>query len=325
MSHHIIMMVLLVLLMNTPTLKQTEEENYDGPHIDMLIGQGKYLEAYDFLKAGVQKNDARQRISATYYAGFGKFFIEVGKPKDASQALKIAETASSQSGQANDFTAREMAAFQLMQGEYGTAASSSAKALRESSYRKTGDAVLAYCRSLEALARLRSGDLQRSEKLIRDALRGVPKGNNAEPLFAPRVFFAACVIESHRANYQEAQEFCRHGIEIVESKKIDSRDVSLGDLALAESYLLSGDLVRSRECAERSMAHTSKLFQPAHQDTVSALELLARVDAKEAKPADAQAHAKAALDMAITIFGEGTGGTRGPKQTLQEVAKTVAK
>jgi hypothetical protein len=49
------------------------------------------------------------------------------------------------------------------------------------------------------------------------------------------------------------------------------------------------------------------------------------VDLKEAKPADALAHAKAALDMAVAVFGEGAGGTKGPAQTLQAVTKANAK
>jgi tetratricopeptide (TPR) repeat protein len=318
-------LILLFLLSSAPSWAQIEDETFDGPDIDKLIGEGRYDEAFEFLKAGIEKNNTLHTYSATYYAGLGKFFMEVGKPKDAGEALKLADTISARTGLGNGFTAREQAAFLLAQGEYGAAASWATKAIRESSYRKAKSIVLAYCRSLEALARLRSGDLQRAEKLIRDALREVPKSNDSEPLFASRVLFAGCLIESHRANYQEAQELCRRGLEVIENKKVDSRDVSLAHLAMAESYFLSGDLARSREFAEKSMEHTAKMFRPEHQDTVSALDLLARVDLKEAKLADAHAHAKAALDMAVAIFGEGAGGTKGPKQTLQEVAKANAK
>jgi tetratricopeptide (TPR) repeat protein len=308
-----------------PSGAQTQEETFSGPHIDKLIGEGKYQEAYEFIAAGVQKSNTEQRISATFYSGFGKFFLEVGKPMDAASALQVAETASARTGESQHFYLREQAAYQLAQGDYAAAATTAAKAYRESSYRKVRDIILGYCRSLEALARLRSGDLPRAEKLIREALRDVPKDNDSEPLFASRVLFAGCVIESHRGNYQEAQELCRRGLEVLEKKKIDSRDVSLAHLALAESYFLSGDLAHSREFAEKSMEHTAKMFQPKHQDTVTALELLARVDLKEAKPADALAHAKAALDMAVAVFGEGAGGTKGPAQTLQAVTKANAK
>ncbi len=317
--------VLLVLSVAAVLWPQTEEENFDGPHIDKLIGEGKYQEAYDFIKAGVQKNEAKQLVSATYYTGFCKFFLEVGMPMDAGKALEVADRAASRSGVSNHFTLREQAAYQLAQGDYSAAASTAAKAYRESSYRKVKDIVLGYCRSLEALARRRSGDLVRAEKLIREALRDVPADNNSEPLFASRVLFAGCLIESHRASYEEARELCRRGLEVVEKKKIDSRDVSLAHLALAESYLLSGDLTRSREFAEKAMEHTTRLFQAKHQDNVSALDLLARVDLNEARPADAVAHAKAAVDMAVAIFGAGAGGTKGPQQTLQAATKANAK
>jgi tetratricopeptide (TPR) repeat protein len=316
---------LWLTLMAGPSGAQTQEETFSGPHIDKLIGEGKYQEAYEFIAAGVQKSNAEQRISATFYSGFGKFFLEVGKPMDAASALQVAETASARTGESQHFYLREQAAYQLAQGDYASAATMAAKAYRESSYRKVRDIILGYCRSLEALARLRSGDLPRAEKLIREALGDVPKDNDSEPLFASRVLFAGCIIESHRGNYQEAQELCRRGMVVLEKKKIDSRDVSLAHLALAESYFLSGDLARSREFAEKSMEHTAKMFQPKHQDTVTALELLARVDLKEAKPADALAHAKAALDMAVAVFGEGAGGTKDPAQILQAVTKANAK
>jgi ATP/maltotriose-dependent transcriptional regulator MalT len=315
----------LFALVSAPSWPQNQDETFSGPHIDKLIGEGRYQEAYDFIAAGVQMSNAQQRVSATYYAGFGKFFLEVGRPMDAAEALKAADRASAQSGESAHFYLREQAAYQLAQGDCAAAASTAAKAYRESSYRRVKDIVLAYCRSLEALARLRSGDLQRAEKLIRETLRDVPKDNDSEPLFASRVLFAGCIIESHRGNYQEGQELCRRGLEVLEKKKIDSRDVSLADLAMAESYFLSGDLARSREFAEKSMEHTAKMFQPKHQDTVAALELLARVDLKEAKPADAVAHAEAAVDMAMAVFGKGAGGTKGPMQTLQAAAKANAK
>jgi tetratricopeptide (TPR) repeat protein len=320
------------LLMPAPSWAQTVEEYIDGPQIEKLIGEGRYQDAYEFIKSGVQKNEVRQRISATYYAGYGKFYLEVGMLKDAAEALKIADRASGLTGQSFLFTLREQADYQLAQGDYAAAASTAANAYRESSYRKTRseiyeikDIVLSYCRSLEALARLRSGDLERAEKIILEALRDVPKNNDSEPLFASRVLFTGCIIESHLGNYPQAQELYRRGMEVLEKKKVDSRDVSLGQLAMAESYLLSGDLPQSRQFAERSMEHTAKMFQPKHQDTVTALELLARIDVKESKLAEAMTHAKAAVDMAVAVFGEGGGGAKAPMKTLQAVTKAAGK
>ena len=183
---------------------------------------------------------------------------------------------------------------------------------------------MAYCRSLEALARLKSGDLPRAEKLIREALRNVPQDNDSEPFFASRVLFAGCLIDSHRANYEEARELCRRGLAVVEKKKVRSRDIPLAYLTLAESNFLSGDLVHSREQAEMCIDVTTNMFRREHQDNVDALMLLARIDRKESKPAEARTHAQAAYEMAVTIFGEGAGGTKGAKQLLQEIEKRSA-
>lgn len=316
---------LFFLLMPVPSWAQAEEEYYDGPQIDKFIGEGKYKEAFDFITFGFQKNNAKQRLSSTYFAGYAKFYLEVGMLKDAGEALKMAENAASQSGQSIPFLLREQTEYQLAQGEYAAAVSTASKAFRESAQRKIKDIVLSYCRSLEALARLRSGDLERAGKIIRQAVRDVPKDNDSEPLFATRVLLTGCIIESHAGNYKEAQELYRRSMEVLEKKKVDSRDVSLGQLAVAESYFLSGDLAQSRQFAEKSMEHTAKMFQANHQDTVTALELLARIDLKESKLADAISHAKAAVDMAAAVFGEGAGGTKAPIKTLQAVTKAAGK
>jgi len=320
-------LVLLYLLVcaGSPAQTLNQDELFAGPHIDKLIGEGKYQDAYEFIKAGIEKNEVTKAYSATFYAGLGTFFIEVGQIKDAAETLKVADAVSSRTGLGNSYTARAMTVLLLAQGDFNGAANWAGKSVRESSYRGARNIEIAYCRSLEALARLRSGDLKRAAKLIGDALKDVPDDNDADPLFASRVLFTACLIESHQARYKEAQEYCRRGLEVVEKKKIDSRDVSLAHLAMAESYFLGGDMAKSREFITKSMDHTSGKLKSTHQDMVSALELLARVDLKEAKPADAQAHAQSAFDMAVTIFGEGAGGTKGPQKTLQEAKKANAK
>jgi hypothetical protein len=48
--------------------------------------------------------------------------------------------------------------------------------------------------------------------------------------------------------------------------KQESRDLSLGYLALAEFHLQSGDLVHSREAALESIGQTKRLFGTQHQD-----------------------------------------------------------
>ncbi len=318
---------LLFLFFCTAAWAQTqrEDEIFNGPHLDKLIGEARYEEAFELIKAGIEKNQALETYSAVYYALLAKFYMETGRPKDAGDALKAADTIAARTGIGNGFTAREMAAYLIAQGDFGAAASWATKAVRETSYRKSDGIVVAYCRSLEATARLRTGDLKRAESLIREALDAVPRDNDAPPYFAPRILFAACVIESQRANYEEALELYRRGLEVLEKKKVDSRDVSLGHLAMAESYLLKGDPAKCREFASKSMEHTATMFQPQHHDTISALVLLARADLKEAKPADALAHAKAAVDMSVSLFGEGAGATKGPKQIYQEAVKANTK
>lgn len=303
---------------------QVEDETFNGPHIDKLIGEGKYEEAFKFIQAGLEKNGILQTYSATFFAGAGKFYLETGRLKEAGEALKAADTLAARTGIGIAFAARELAEFHLLQADFSAAATWAARALRESSSRKAHSIVLAYCRCLEALARLRSGDLRRADKLILEALRSVPEGSDAEPFFASRVLFAGCVIQSHGANYREARELCRRGLGVIEKRKIESRDVSLAHLAMAESHFLSGDLALSREQAEKCIEVTTRMFQREHQDSVDALVLLARIDRKESKAADALAHARAALDMAVAVFGEDAGGTKGPKRVLEEMEKRIA-
>ena len=67
----------------------------------------------------------------------------------------------------------------------------------------------------------------------------------------------------------------------MEPRKLENRDLPLGYLALAESYFLSGAAAHCRENAEKAIASTDKIFHANHQDTVTAFQLLARLDQNE--------------------------------------------
>jgi len=64
------------------------------------------------------------------------------------------------------------------------------------------------------------------------------------------------------------------------------------------------------------MAHIAKMFRAQHRNTAGALALLARVDLKEGKTADA-------LDTAVAAFGEGAGGIKAPTRILPEASKAI--
>ena len=102
----------LFLLLTVPLRAQVnQDEAFVGPHAEKLIGEGKYEDAFAYLKNELDKNTALQTYSATVYAGLARFFLEVGKPKDASDALRYADTISARWGLGNAFAARAQTAY----------------------------------------------------------------------------------------------------------------------------------------------------------------------------------------------------------------------
>jgi hypothetical protein len=107
---HRLGLILPFLLMSTPVRAQSQDDVFIGSHIEVLIGEGKYKEAMEFIKAGIEKNVVQKVFSAAYYAGAGKFYMETGNIRETGEALKAAETISANLGIGGDITARERAA-----------------------------------------------------------------------------------------------------------------------------------------------------------------------------------------------------------------------
>ena len=148
------------------------------------------------------------------------------------------------------------------------------------------------------------GKLPEAQELALNAAKAVSTKPRKLPVFAPRILYAACVVEAHEGRFRDAQAFCRRGLEIANLTKIETRDLSLGYLALAEVYLQAGDLTRSRESALKSVALTVKLFGWKHQDMLDALEVLTQVSQGEGKATEACVRARDSATVAKALFSE---------------------
>ena len=305
---------------------QTPDINFYASHIDLLIGQGKYSEANELLGTRIDSHLAlHQEIDAAPYFGLlAKFYIETGLLAEAEKVLKIAEATAARTGIWVGLVTRVQTSLLLETGRYDAAAKAAAKAYRQAGDRNETYLRLSYCQSLEALARLRLGDLDRAEKLTHDTVKDVPHSlKDEELLYGPRVLYTAGLIASHRNNHRQAEEYCQRGVVLTEKHGNASRDLVLGYLALAEVYLSSGDLSKCREFGTKALEQTTKVFRRQHQDVVAALNLLARADLKEGKLTDAEARARESLSLAAAVFGEGSSGAGISAQLLNEVLKAA--
>ena len=263
----------------------------------------------------------RDEHSVQSLAYIGKAQIELGHLGEAISVLGTAEALSSSLGSTYyDATLlHETAALYYALAGYDGAAASAAKAVRLSQERNIPKIRVAYCKSIEALALLRIGKLSEAELLAASALKECPKKPGRSPVFAPRILYAACVVESHAGNFADAEAYCRRGLDIASQSKRETRDLSLGYLALAEAQLEAGDLAHSREAASKGRDLTVKLFGEQHQDMVQALGLLAKVSAKDGNIADGCADANRAVKIATALFGERSLGAAGPIRALREM------
>ena len=169
------------------------------------------------------------------------------------------------------------------------------------------------------MALLRAGKVSQAEMLSLSAVKEGPKKAGKYFVFAPRILYTACVVESHLEKYAAAEAYCRRGLEIAEQWKRETRDLSLGHLALAEAYLEAGDLTRSREAAAKSAEITVRLFGEQHQDMVQALGLLAQVSAKQGNTTEACSQANRAVKIGTAVFGAGYAGAAGPVRALRKM------
>ena len=100
-------------------------------------------------------------------------------------------------------------------------------------------------------------------------------------------------------------------------------DISLGKLALAETCLLAGKFADGRKCGLQSLALTKELFGVRHQDTIKALEVLALLDQREGKHADAKIRDADAVRIAADFFGESSTATLALQRRLVVVKQTL--
>jgi hypothetical protein len=237
--------------------------------VDDLVNAGEYEHAAQLAKLLFQqlKMRGRDEHSVLSLVYIGKAQTELGHLGDAVNTLGLADALSSGLGSTfYDATLlRETAALYYALAGYDGAAASAAKAVRLSQERNSTRIRVAYCKSIEALALLRIGKLSEAELLVASAVKECPKKPGKSPVFAPRILYAACIVESHAGNFAEAEADCRRGLDIASQSKRETRDLSLGYLALAEAQLEAGDLPHSREAAAKGQA----------------LGLLAKVPAKE--------------------------------------------
>jgi tetratricopeptide (TPR) repeat protein len=291
--------------------------------LDDLLDHGEYAYAARFAASLLERlriwGPDREAILVLTHVGRSQ--VELGRLGDAVKAL----------GQANALAPtlpynfydpalfRETAVLQLELGEYEAAVGTAAKAVHLANDRNQARIRVGYSRSIEALALLRLGKPSDAELLSLKAVKACPKKAGKYFVFAPRILYTACLVESHLQNYADAEEYCRRGLEIAQEWKRENRDLSLGYLALAEAYLEAGDLARSREAAAKNVAITARLFGEQHQDMVQALGLLAQISAKQGDMSDACNHAERAVKIATALFGAGSAGLAGPVRALHKM------
>jgi tetratricopeptide (TPR) repeat protein len=306
------------------SLAQTRQQLFQQiSQLDNLVSEWEYGHAAQlakllFERLQIREHDDQSVLSLAY---IGKTQTEIGRLGEAVNALGMAEALSSRIGTTYyDATlSREAAALYYALAGYDEAAASAAKAVRLSQEHNSPRIRTAYCKSIEALALLRIGKLSEAEILSLSAVKECPKKTGKYFVYEPRILDTACLVESHLGNYADAEAYCRRGLEIAAQSKRETRDLSLGYLALAEAELEASDLAHSREAATRSRDLTAKLFGEQHQDMVQALGLLAKVSAKEGDMADACAHANRAVKIATALFGAGSPGVAVPMRALRQM------
>jgi tetratricopeptide (TPR) repeat protein len=315
--------VLLASLLATGASAQILSEIWHNPlRLDDLVNAGKYPEAIELARIAIKTSEARQQDGqkAIFLTYLGKADVELGRLGEASQILASAEALKSPVWD-NDYPAallREKAALLYALAEYDEAAITAERAHRLSLAHNLTPIRAEYCSSIRALALLRMGKVRDAEKLALTAVKALPGKDVNNPVYGPRILYTACLVEGHLGKSADAMAFCRRGSELASKSKGETLDLSLGHLALAEAYLLAGDLTHSRESALESTHLTVRLFGPQHQDMIGALVLLAQLSIREGNAAEACAHASEAATIAKALFGEGAPGSVGPARVLLE-------
>ncbi len=314
----------LLLAANVAALAQISGAvDQDLSEIAESIAEGKYARAYQCVAMGLDKARTQKPDyePGPFLAYLGELSLETGRLQTADEALKKAESQLVGIWSGLDaLVVREQAALYLARGDFTPATIKAATAYKMSVDRYYLRVETAYCKSLEAQAELRMGNLPRAEILVREALRDIPK-NGKQLFFVPRILYTACLIESYRGNHTEAQGYCLRGLEMAEKSGAETRDTSLGHLALAEAYLQSGDFEKSHASGLLALTLTYRMFGRRHQDMVDALHTLALADLRAGRITDARVRAKDALQAATQLFGAGSQGEKRQKEELRGALK----
>lgn len=316
-------MISLVFL-TSPGFTQAFQASLDVLGVDELIEDGKYKEAsrrirrsFNLVGPFVPKSE-----TTTLFVYLGRLLVETGELKEAEKALRTAEHLDSLRQGWEATLPRDRAVLALARRDYSTAATTAAEACRLAAQKVLSRIRVSYCLSIEALARLRLGQIERADQLSRKAQKRLSSRGSKPLPFGPRILYAACLVKSYGGNHTGAEEDCQRGLKMAQARP-DSRDVALGYLALAEVYLRAGKLLQSRESSLNCLERTTRLIGPMHQDTIQALELLALADLREGRSTDARIRAEDAVRIAKVVFGEGSPGMRGPTGTLEQVLKAA--
>lgn len=309
-----------IAILPGPSAQSSTEISREASRVDDLINAGHYAEAAKVIQSMLDLLHARQREddALVFLAYLGKAAVEQGRPEFAGRVFQSADTLQSRTmlSYYEPVLLREKAAFQYAAGEYGNAAELAAQAQRAAMdwhyYRIRAE----YCRSLQALALLRMGNVAEAKRLAAIAAQAVPKKGGYHPGFAPRILYSACVVMAQAGEFAPADGFCRRGLEEALRSKTETRDLSLGHLAFAEYWLQAGDLTRSRESAVRAAELTKRLFGPQHQDMVDALVIEAMIDWREGNTEGARAKTNDATRIAAALFGAGSAAAARPAHAL---------
>lgn len=307
---------------------QNSGKSQQVSELDDLINRGEYehgIKVAQFLSQQ-QRAWGPNKESVFVLTHIGNAQVELGRIADAVQAISQANTLAPTIGDNFYEVAllRETAVLQLELGQYQAAASVAAKAVKLALDRNLEGLRIGYSRSIQAMALLRLGNPSDAELIVLKAVKNCPKKTGKYFVFAPRILYTACLVESHQQNFAEADEYCRRGLEIAQVWKRETRDLSLGYLAQAEAYSEAGDLARSREAAAKSVEITTRLFGEQHQDIVQALGLLARVNAKQGNMPEACAQANRAVKIAVNLFGPISAGAGILTRALQSMGGCLA-
>jgi len=317
--------VLVVALGISSASAQSLGEVYrEAGQVDDLVNNGRYVEAAKLANSMLDRlhRSHREGQALPFLAYLAKTGLETGQIAQASGLLKSAEPILLNFYRERHFEPalmREKAAFYYASAQYDSAAAAASKAVQLSQEYNYEKIRTEYCRGIQALAHLRSGNTTEAERLVSIALNAVPKRSGRSPVFAPRILYSACIVESHMDKLTVAERLCQRGLEFAGYSRPQTRDLSLGYLALAEAYLQAGDLSHSREFAQQAADLTAQLFGTQHQDMVDALDFLAIVSLKEGDTAAAHARIAQAIPIANKLFGDGSPGAAVSARVLEAI------